>query len=269
VQPVVFSCPHCQSRLRVRDRFQIGRTIDCPECAAPVQLTMDAAGRLEAIPVQPASQPLTAPAPSWRRKLHSPTAIAWTSVLLAAVVVFLVIFRADEPDSRSDSKPLKEEEAAKVEAPPEAPPLVELPKNELPTAETIPIDVPMAAGPLAQAGPPGNQLAEVGDDPPIDVEMAPDIPLIDVAAQLRQPIVEFTQKEPVGARQLLKMISEMAALPIEMSEADVEAWRSHLDQPVSLSLQDTSVGAILEAVVQQAGLRTTISDGVIHVLPPE
>ena len=32
MDPFHFACPHCSSRLRVREKLYVGRHVDCPEC---------------------------------------------------------------------------------------------------------------------------------------------------------------------------------------------------------------------------------------------
>ena len=53
---------------------------------------------------------------------------------------------------------------------------------------------------------------------PIDVLLAEPLPVYDVEAALAQPIVAFQQKDPVPIRDLLRLIEEMAAVPIRDDE---------------------------------------------------
>jgi hypothetical protein len=45
MDPFHFSCPHCSSRLRVREKLYVGRQVDCPECGDTL-LIVDVAGEL-------------------------------------------------------------------------------------------------------------------------------------------------------------------------------------------------------------------------------
>src|SRR5262245_31532862 len=45
MDPFHFSCPHCSSRLRVREKLYVGRQVDCPECGDTL-LIVDLAGEL-------------------------------------------------------------------------------------------------------------------------------------------------------------------------------------------------------------------------------
>ena len=45
MDPFHFSCPHCSSRLRVREKLLVGRQVDCPECGDTL-LIVDRGGEL-------------------------------------------------------------------------------------------------------------------------------------------------------------------------------------------------------------------------------
>jgi DNA-directed RNA polymerase subunit RPC12/RpoP len=57
MDPFHFSCPHCSSRLRVREKLYVGRQVDCPECGDKL-LIVDREGDLgvERVERQPAQQ---------------------------------------------------------------------------------------------------------------------------------------------------------------------------------------------------------------------
>lgn len=104
---------------------------------------------------------------------------------------------------------------------------------------------------------------EEADDRPIEVEMAPDEPLFDVDAALRQRIVEFQQESPVPAAALLLQVEEMAGVPIDAGRVFEAGQADLLEQPVSVSLVDTTVQGILVAVLDQAGLGYVTGPGGI------
>ena len=58
-----FPCPHCSAKLRLRDRSLRGRTVDCPDCHAPVRIEESPDG-LQGVPATraataPVEQPVT------------------------------------------------------------------------------------------------------------------------------------------------------------------------------------------------------------------
>ncbi|MBX3444412.1 MAG: hypothetical protein KF774_18580 [Planctomyces sp.] len=274
MQPSQFSCPRCRSRLRVRDRSQVGRTIDCPECRTPLKLASDAGGRIAAFAVEPEGIDVAAtrkPRPADR--LKSPTTIAWASMLLAAGALFGIIFWPNQKPSRETARDVQQ--PAPVVPPaldpppidPDEPPLEDPQHGDdlAPDADDLPID-PVLAADVAPALDPDPESDP--DAAPIDVPLAEDGPRFDIAAQLRQPVLEYSQPKPAAVRELLKQIAEMSAVPIDASAVEAAPWNERLDREVTISLTGTSVGGILQAVVQQAELRTELGDDAILVLPP-
>jgi hypothetical protein len=59
MDPFHFACPHCSSRLRVREKLYVGRQVDCPECGDTL-LIVDRAGELAVERVE--RRPQAAPA---------------------------------------------------------------------------------------------------------------------------------------------------------------------------------------------------------------
>src|SRR5579872_2934192 len=45
MDPFHFACPHCSSRLRVREKLYVGRQVDCPECGQSL-LIIEQSGEL-------------------------------------------------------------------------------------------------------------------------------------------------------------------------------------------------------------------------------
>ena len=134
----------------------------------------------------------------------------------------------------------------------------------LPLDQTVPGE-PGTAGlnqpPLAGVPPVpanGGVVAAVPpeDRQPIDVPVAPYLPVIDVDAALRQRIVSIEQTEPVPASKLLQQIAEMAGVTIDARAVlDDPAVADRLNAPVTLSLSDTTVRDILQTVLNQARLK--------------
>lgn len=88
---------------------------------------------------------------------------------------------------------------------------------------------------------------------PIDVLLAEPLPVYDAEAALMQPIVEFQQKEPVPIRDLLRLVEEMAAVPIREAELPPDALVA-LDEEITLSLSEATVGDILAAILRSVEL---------------
>jgi hypothetical protein len=85
MDPFHFSCPHCSSRLRVREKLYVGRQVDCPECGDTL-LIVDRAGELgvECVDRQPEEQKRPGskkadPAAGEPAAAISPTAVASTA----------------------------------------------------------------------------------------------------------------------------------------------------------------------------------------------
>jgi hypothetical protein len=198
--------------------------------------------------------------------------VAWLSVGLAAVVILLAVMRGGEDDSApparttvvesvgassADQAPPSEPAASSHETDVEADrPILPLLANDPPAAEGV-----IAPERAAPETPPEERA-------PIDVPIAPDLPKVDVAKQLAQPILLFAQEKPVEVRRLLQQVAEMSAVPVDSSAVEVAPWRERLERPVTLVLKKTTVGEILSAVMELCGLRTETIDGVIHILPP-
>jgi DNA-directed RNA polymerase subunit RPC12/RpoP len=51
MDPFHFACPHCSSRLRIREKLLVGRQIDCPECSQTL-LIVEQKGELDVRPVE-------------------------------------------------------------------------------------------------------------------------------------------------------------------------------------------------------------------------
>ncbi len=106
----------------------------------------------------------------------------------------------------------------------------------------------LPAEPAAQSDP---------EDRPIDVLIArepPPRPQYDVERALAQPIVRFTQIRPVQSRELLLQIEELAGIPIRTDEIAERPESSRLEQEVSLDVRETTVGDLLQRLLEEIGL---------------
>ena len=52
-----FACPHCSSRLRVREKLYVGRQVDCPECGQTL-LIVEQSGELGVRPIERKTRPV-------------------------------------------------------------------------------------------------------------------------------------------------------------------------------------------------------------------
>jgi len=86
---------------------------------------------------------------------------------------------------------------------------------------------------------------------------------IDVAMQLEQPIAIFELREATSVRVLLLQIEEMAGVPVNYDEQNLE---EKLDTELTLKLKSTTVGAILTETLKPAGLTFKIVDGMLNVI---
>jgi hypothetical protein len=119
------------------------------------------------------------------------------------------------------------------------------------------VGVPQAADAAAHPRMPPDPFGETGaPDRPIDVLLAPDPPLVDVAGVLEFPVAEYAQATPVSLLDLLYQWEEMAGIPIDATPLDED--RTALDrlrQNVTLNMTDTTLGEILTKLLAEGGLR--------------
>ena len=161
--------------------------------------------------------------------------------------------RSDVPDPTGpavDDEPITVELVADPSEPPAAlPPLA---------ASTPPR--PTAAGkdrqPGAALGPAAAQQGGNSENAPRDN--------LDVQKALELPILTFKQTTPAPLRRVLDLISEMAGVELKAAAGIPD---STLESRVAVSLQQTTVGGILEAVLGQAGLVHSIEGGRVLVRP--
>ena len=113
-----------------------------------------------------------------------------------------------------------------------------------------------------------------------DLEVA-SRPVIDWDAVLGQPIALFEQEKPVPAEELLFVAEELAGVPIRPTfntdasnntpsdkVADGELTQ-RLTRPITLRLENTTVGEIVQAIVQQVGLELTRGEQSIELSLPK
>ncbi|HUG90597.1 MAG TPA: hypothetical protein VML55_07180, partial [Planctomycetaceae bacterium] len=103
-------------------------------------------------------------------------------------------------------------------------------------------------------------------DPPVAAPTPPE-PAIDVAAALAQQIARYELPRPVAVRRLLVELEDMIGAPLDLGGGDTIELEARLDRTVSVRLEKTTVGAILDDVTRQAGISYTIDGGTIRLRP--
>ncbi|MEX0702435.1 MAG: hypothetical protein WD069_10105 [Planctomycetales bacterium] len=167
------------------------------------------------------------------------------------------------PDVPPGAGPADDRPAEQAVLPPAPPALAERP----PPAEPI--------EPAPNVGPPEPPAIAADDLPealPIPNELLPAQPpeppqTIDVVRALAQPIVKFEQSRAVAVVEALALVAEMTAVPIRVDRAALGASAPALDRPITLALENTTAGAILDAIVEKAGLTYDIHADGIDVRP--
>jgi hypothetical protein len=257
VQPAGFLCPECSAPLRLNDRSQIGREIECPACGKRLRIVADA-GEVRAVrAAEPAALELPRH-PGSRGTLR----VIWLATACLGGAILWIVTRPTALETRVESTTFEQDSpAAPVVV---AEPIVEAPEIESPA----PVPAPVVEPPAAPALPPPEPPVLGADDRPLMPELAPDLREIDVAGQLALPIEEFSQMRPVQVRLLLRQIAELSAVPIDLSEVETEPWRTKLDEPATVELRQTTIREVLEEIVRRAELSYRHRDGVIFVTPP-
>ncbi len=295
MQTYEFHCPHCGSRLRLKDRMLAGRTVPCPDCRQPVAVVAAAdgtlTGRLVASPEgsqdAPSALPATdrpRPRAAWQAWLKSPQAAGWLTAAAVLLLVLVIVFQPDESPRAVTAQ------AIGVSPSPPAPATgggdeagagaaAIAPAAQEGNRNIVPGDPPVSHDPVTDNGAPSPPAikglpAAVADDPaatrPIEVPLVADLPRIDVQRALNQPILELSQAQPVEFLVLLRQVEEMAGVPIDVSAVASEASAApRLRQPVTLSLAKTTVGGVLAALVEAAGLRFEPTERGVRVIPAE
>lgn len=138
-------------------------------------------------------------------------------------------------------------------------------RGDAPVAAPLPRDLVGAAGRVDDAA----ELSATDDEDAdqVDSEHREPPKPIDVAAALKQPIRRFEQADPVPFRELLLQMEELVGVPIRADGPETADLDKLLEVPVSATLERTTVGEILETVVEQVGLSYDIEADEIRLRP--
>lgn len=146
------------------------------------------------------------------------------------------------------------------------PPAGAEPAADLPPAGEKPPAEPAEQGVAAKDPPPAVAPANPPGDPAEPAALTP----AEIAAALRQPIVQFRTSDVITLAGLLDDLEEMIGAPIVSADDETGIDRPGApldvrDQIISVELRETTLGAILRAVLQKAGLEYQIEPGRIRL----
>ena len=273
-------CPNCGITLRVKDRSFLGRPIPCPDCRSRLIFTSPDGDQLQVVLVD--TPPLVKSGESTRETASAAAgmgrsaklrAAGWGAALLTAGLVAVLGWR-----SRPAALPLV------AEAQPEAgigeqgdsPPVGTIndeadpaPADEMPTisfesshdvarkndAEPEPAEESGTA--TAQGSDPSE--TSPNDEPAVMPEAkAPVVvaepPPFDFDKAFAQPLQRFRQAESISRSELLELLSELLGAPIRYDQDQLGGLAGALDQKVSLDLSDTTVGKVLDTILEKTGI---------------
>lgn len=276
------ACPHCSARLRIRDKSYSGRTVNCPDCRRPLTIQSGANGEL--IGVVAAGTPsggsavesaaAIAGAPPGPPRSSPATWVAWGIALAGFAAVLLFVMRGGDDVPPADVANV----APPVQPPPEQPPEPQpaakppvpgdpAPPAAPPDAESAVSEPPSVVESSPEPAPPDPVTAppDGPDSVPIEVALAPDGPRFDIGAALDQPLVGFDQPTPAPAGELLKLVGELAGVAVDTTQLSAAA-AERLKRPLTLTLNDTSVRGVLDAIAESTGLSYSLGEGSVVVL---
>lgn len=146
-------------------------------------------------------------------------------------------------------------------------------------ADGLPLDAAVPGEPGDLPSPPAEAplVVEVAPEPDVPDSVkglvselalggAPPAPVrtIDFDAVFGQKIAAFRQGRAVPAAELLLLVEELAGVPIRSDPAFEDELEPLLERPVTLELEETTVGGVLAALAERIGCRFSFApDGVI------
>lgn len=226
-----------------------------------------------------------------------PALIGWSVAALFAVILFAVIQSSD--DATAPNVPHKEssnefvankstdgsESVSLTAMPPPVSPdrlsdqaevAAPVPNDNPMPSEIKPAEVKLDEAKVAddkadktKTEEPMPKANTAANEPP--VEPAPKSPPIisdeTINARLNQKVASFDQSKPVPFIKLLDLLEDLAGVSIVWDLETVDD--KQLQKSVSLKLQQTTVGAILDAVLKQVGLSRRVGNGQIELVPTD
>ncbi|MEI8380478.1 MAG: hypothetical protein WCJ09_10130 [Planctomycetota bacterium] len=286
-------CPACGTTLRVRDRSFVGRQIECPDCHAKLVLKLNDDREFEAElfkpeverPASRASAPRHKPQPktsgntrSFADTLLSPLVVAWAlGIGLTAFVAIMLLRPAVRfrPPSTETAQPIAETvpdiEAAKppekiapdsaTQSPDPMPPsIVEKP----PVPEVPPTPAEVKPPVPADTEKPATVVTTPEETPKPAVPTPPKVNLEEVLKQRLSGFVT-SSKKPNRRLDLIEQLDELTGYRIKFDRQ--ELGEKKLMQTVSISVEVTTVGALLKLVLEPAGWEYVIEDEYLRLKP--
>lgn len=283
------SCPECGTTLRIRDRSFVGRQIECPDCQAKLLISVDAERNVIAERVRqpdvkkPVTPPVVAPAvkagTAVGRKLggllRSPLAIAWALGIGMTAFVAIILLRPNvrlRPAAEKPAVPVAANESIKPPAPPAqdetVEPIAEEPITPPETATVVTPPAVVKAGPESDTRPEEvpsavNPASAKPIAPAVALPTAPVPVKIQVEELFKQPIKAFSTGKPLSREELIEVVEEMLGAPIRYDREKLGA--KDLDRTVSITLEGTTVGGVLKALLDSAGWDYVIEDDGIRL----
>lgn len=286
-------CPACGTTLRVRDRSFVGRQIECPDCRAKLVLKLNDDREFEAEFFKPEidrpasrtsasrekSKPTTGNTRSFADTLHSPLVVAWAlGIGLTAFVAIMLLRPAVRfrPPSTESAQPVAETvpdiEAPKpseksatdsVTQPPDPMPPSIVEKPQVPEVPPTPAEVTPPV-PAADTEKPATVVTTPPETPKPVVPAPPKVNLEEVLKQRLSGFVTSSRK-PTRRLDVIEQLDELTGHRIKFDRQ--ELGEKKLMQTVSISVEVTTVGALLKLVLEPAGWEYVIEDDYLRLKP--
>lgn len=274
------ACPVCKTPLRLPRIGTSTFQVPCPECGQTLSIAMEdgeavvspISSRGPSIRQRLASCQRPA-APAWTRGigervsngLHEPLVLTWLAAGLATAILGIAFYLASIPP-RSDGDVWKEPVVAAPKENPASPKIIarEAPKP--------PGGVEVAEKKIADAGAVSKTLPVSEKIPP---EVAPPSPVAAAVPPVRAPrdwqaaakrglaqlVLQFEQPMAVSFETMRGEIEELIGAPIRYADG-----LAQVEEPVSLSASQVTVGEILRQIAGQVGLAYRVDErGVVLV----
>ena len=290
MSPPSFQCPYCSAPLRIRNRNLIGKQLGCPDCGKPIRIASAGPKGLSLQKVQSKPRSRTAGKKTVRKRekpdrlshwlsvLKSPVGISWSVAGLLAVMLLLAAWPFGKSASQ-DQVQLQDEKQALSTENSAGKKLSDHNGEHHAVGRSEGVDAvvdrenvfphPVAAEKPVPLIEPDREHKprSVPDRDPVVATIPPEP--IDVQAALGQPILRFQQHKPAPLRELLTLVEEMAGVPIRYNASEFGDGSILLDEPVSLQLEQTTVGEILKTLLKQVHLEYELGFNEIRIVSPK
>lgn len=298
-----FDCPDCRESLLIeadgstgvkakRSHTPTRRASEGTEASHVAPSLTRRANHETASKVSDRGVDLQSPKSAWDRLSRRPALLGWIVAALFAVVLLVVVnsghqrgvSEADTPVVAENKTPeaapqeLSEQNSkTAVEPDPHSPPTNDQSPEEAkpkdnskqPPSDATK-DSPRDSQPPTAADPAEKSAAE--EPKPVPVPPAPEpapasfvLSAEAIEAKLRQKIARFDQPKPVAFVKLLDTVEELAGVPIVWDLDRVAD--EQLQKPVTIRLNATTVGEILDTLLKQVGLERRVVAGKIELVP--